>query len=220
MSPRSIGLSDPLYAWLLSTTVREAEPLRRLREETATLQDANMQIAPEQGQLMALLAKLTGARRTLEIGTFTGYSALAVALAMPEDGRVVACDIDADFTAIAQRYWQAAGVAHKIELRLAPALGTIGRLLADGGAGTFDMAFIDADKENYAAYYEHCLALVRPGGLILLDNMLWNGWVADPSDTQASTQAIRAVARLVHADARVDSVLVPIGDGLMIARKK
>jgi predicted O-methyltransferase YrrM len=219
MSPRSIGLSDPLYAWLLGNTVREAEPLRRLREETAALEDANMQIAPEQGQLMALLVKLIGARRTLEIGTFTGYSALAVALAMPADGRVLACDIDANFAAIARRYWQAAGMAHKIELRLAPALETIGRLLADGGTGTFDMAFIDADKDNYAAYYEHCVALVRPGGLILLDNMLWNGWVADPSDDKISTQAIRAVTRLVHEDARVDSVLVPIGDGLMIARK-
>ena len=219
MSPRSIGLSDPLYAWLLSNTVHEAEPLRRLREETAALEDAGMQIAPEQGQLMALLVKGIGARRTLEIGTFTGYSALAVALAMPDDGRVIACDVDADFTAIAQRYWQAAGVAHKIELKLAPALDTVGRLLADGAAGTFDIAFIDADKENYAAYYEHCLSLVRRGGLILLDNMLWNGWVADPSDTKASTEAIRAVTKLVHADTRVDSVLVPIGDGLTIARK-
>lgn len=219
MSPRSIGLSDPLYAWILTHTLREAEPLRRLREETAALADAGMQIAPEQGQLMALLVKMMGARRTLEIGTFTGYSALAVALALPEDGRITACDIDAEYTAMARRYWTAAGVAHKIELKLAPALDTLQRLLGDGQAGTFDMAFIDADKENYAAYYEQCLLLLRPGGLILLDNMLWNGWVADPEDHKPSTAAIRALTRTIQEDQRVDTVLVPIGDGLMLARK-
>lgn len=220
MSPRSIGLSEPLHAWLLSHAVHEAEPLRRLRKETAEMEDASMQIAPEQGQLMALLVKIIGARRTLEIGTFTGYSALAVALAMPDDGRIVACDIDRNFTAIAQRHWRSARVDHKIELKLAPALETLRDLLTGGAAGTFDMAFIDADKENYAQYYERCLTLVRAGGLILLDNMLWNGWVADPSNTSTSTQAIRDATQLVHSDQRVDAVLVPIGDGLTVARKK
>jgi predicted O-methyltransferase YrrM len=219
MSPRSIGLSDELYAWLFDNTVREAEPLRRLREETAGMEHAGMQIAPEQGQLMALLARLIGARRSIEIGTFTGYSALVIALAMPDDGRIIACDIDPKPTAVAQRHWRASGVAHKIDLRLAPALDTIRNLLAEGAVGSFDMAFIDADKENYAAYYEHCLTLVRPGGLILLDNMLWTGSVADPSNRKPSTEAIRAVTKTIHADARVDCALVPIGDGLMIARK-
>jgi predicted O-methyltransferase YrrM len=220
MSPRSIGLDEQLHAWLLDNTLREPDALRRLREETATHPEVQMQIAPEQGQLMALLTRLIGARCALEIGTFTGYSALAVALAMPDDGHVIACDIDPNYTAIAQRHWQAAGVAHKIELRLAPALDTLTALRSDGADGSVDMAFIDADKESYAAYYEQCLALLRPNGLILLDNMLWNGWVADPSDRQTSTEAIRAMARTIRDDARVDCVLVPIGDGLMLARKR
>jgi predicted O-methyltransferase YrrM len=219
MSPRSIGLSDQLYAYLIAKAVREAEPLRRLREETAKLEQAQMQVAPEQGQLLALLVKLIGARRTLEIGTFTGYSAMAVALALPEDGRLVACEIDANCAAIAERHWRAAGVAHKIELKLAPALETLDRLLAGGARDAFDMTFIDADKENYQVYYERCLSLVRRGGLILIDNMLWNGWVADPDDRQPSTEAIRELTRRVHADPRVDSALVPIGDGLLIARR-
>ncbi|HVY42086.1 MAG TPA: class I SAM-dependent methyltransferase [Hyphomicrobiaceae bacterium] len=219
MSPRSIGLSEPLHSWLLQSTLREHAALQRLRAETAAMEHSSMQIAPEQGQLMGLLVRLINARRTLEIGTFTGYSALAVALAMPEDGRIIACDIDASTTAIAERHWRAAGVAHKIDLRIAPALQTIDGLLAEGAAGSFDMAFIDADKENYAAYYERCLSLVRPNGLILLDNMLWNGWVADDSDHKASTEAIRAITRAIRDDTRVDSVLVPIGDGLTIARK-
>lgn len=178
-----------------------------------------MQISPEQGQLMALLTKLTGAQRVLEIGTFTGYSTLVVALAMPAHGRIITCDVDADNTAIAMRHWQAAGVADKIELKLAPALQTIESLLAGGAAASFDLAFIDADKESYPAYYEHCMSLVRAGGLILLDNMLWNGSVADPRNSRASTRAIRAVTKTIKNDARVDCVLVPIGDGLMIARK-
>jgi predicted O-methyltransferase YrrM len=179
MSTRSIGLSAALHEWLLRNTVREAVPLQRLREATAELPDAGMQISPEQGQLMALLTKLTGAQRVLEIGTFTGYSTLVVALAMPAHGRIITCDVDADNTAIAMRHWQAAGVADKIELKLAPALQTIESLLAGGAAASFDLAFIDADKESYPAYYEHCMSLVRAGGLILLDNMLWNGSVAD-----------------------------------------
>jgi len=218
MSTRSIGLSDQLYDWITGNTLREAEPLRRLREETAAHAHARMQISPEQGQFMALLVKLIDARRTLEIGTFTGYSALAVALAMPSDGRIVACDVSVAFTDIARRHWRAAGVDDKIDLRLAPALETLDRLLGDGAAGTFDMAFIDADKENYAAYYERCMRLVRRGGLILLDNMLWYGAVADPANQNESTQAIRAVTKLIHADKRVDEVLVPIGDGVMMAR--
>lgn len=219
MSPRSIGLSEPLYAWLLQNALRESEPLQRLRAETAALEGSSMQISPEQGQFMALLTRLIGARRALELGTFTGYSALAVATAMPDDGRVIACDIDEEMTGVAMRHWEAAGVAHKIDLRIGPALQTLDGLLAEGAAQSFDMAFIDADKENYTAYYERCLALVRPNGLVLLDNMLWNGWVADPGDRKASTEAIRTITRTVRNDVRVDCALVPIGDGVMIARK-
>ncbi len=218
MSPRSIGLSQQLYDWLIANTLRETEPLRRLREETATLARAGMQISPEQGQFMAVLVRLIGARRVLEIGTFTGYSAMVVAQALPDGGRIVACDVSAEYTTVAQRHWAAAGLAHKIDLRLAPALDTLTDLLKQGAAGTFDMAFIDADKENYAAYYEQCLKLVRPGGLLLLDNMLWHGSVADPADQTESTKAIRALAKLVRDDARVDQSLVPIGDGLLLAR--
>ncbi len=220
MSGRTIELDDRIYAYLLANSLREPEVLRRLREETAALPAANMQIAPEQGQFMALLVELIGARRTLEVGTFTGYSALSVALALPAGGRVIACDVNAEFTAIARRYWAEAGVADKIELRLAPAVETLDALLAEGAAGGFDFMFIDADKENYDAYYERGLALVRPGGLIAVDNVLWSGAVADDARQDAETRAIRALNAKIHGDERVGVSLVPIGDGLTLARKR
>jgi caffeoyl-CoA O-methyltransferase len=220
MTNRSISLTDSLYGYLLSVSLREPDVLRRLRDETAALPNARMQIAPEQGQFMALLVRLMGARRCLEVGVFTGYSSLAVALALPDDGRIVACDVSEDWTAVARRHWSAAGVAHKINLRLAPALDTLEGLLADGEAGTYDFAFLDADKENYRRYYELALELVRPGGLIVADNTLWSGRVADPANDEASTVALRRFNEQLHRDVRVDLSLVPIGDGLTLARKR
>jgi predicted O-methyltransferase YrrM len=220
MSKRSIGLSPKLSDYVLSTSLRETEPLRRLREETASMPMAGMQIAPEQGQFMALLARLIGAKQYLEIGTFTGYSTLAVALALPFEGRVLACDVNPETTAVAQRYWTSAGVAGKIELRLAPAIETLDKLIAQGQAGRFDLAFIDADKENYDAYYERVLRLVRPGGVILIDNVLWGGDVADPRKTDAETMALRALNEKLHGDERVDLSLLPLADGLTLLRKR
>ncbi|HSJ98209.1 MAG TPA: class I SAM-dependent methyltransferase [Myxococcota bacterium] len=220
MSDRTLNLTEPVYRYLLGHSLREHQALRSLREETAPMPRAGMQISPEQGQLMALLVRMLGAKRTLEVGVFTGYSALAVALALPEDGRVVACDRSEEWTAVARRHWERAGVGHKIDLRLAAAMGTLDALLAEGGAGSFDFAFIDADKENYAGYYERCLALVRPGGLIAADNTLWSGRVADPADESADTVAIRAFNDALHADGRVDIAMVPIGDGLTLALRR
>ncbi len=220
MAARPTYLTDRLYDYLLANSLREPAVLRRLREETAALPAANMQIAPEQGQFMALLVELIGARRTLEVGTFTGYSALVVALALPADGRVIACDVSEPYTAIARRYWAEAGVADKIELRLAPALETLDGLLAEGAAGGFDFIFIDADKGSYDTYYERALALLRPGGLIAVDNVLWSGAVADKSRQDADTRAIRALNAKLLGDRRVAISLVPIGDGLMLARKR
>ncbi len=220
MTNRSISLTDSLYGYLLSVSLREPDVLRRLRDETAALPNARMQIAPEQGQFMALLVRLMGARRCLEVGVFTGYSSLAVALALPDDGRIVACDVSEEWTAVARRHWSAAGVAHKIDLRLAPALDTLEGLLADGEAGTYDFAFLDADKENYLRYYELALELVRPGGLIVADNTLWSGRVADPANDEASTVGLRRFNEQLHRDGRVDLSLVPIGDGLTLARKR
>lgn len=220
VSNRTIALTDSLYDYLIDATSREPELLARLRAETATVRYPGMQIAPEQGQFMALLVKLIGARRAIEIGTYTGYSSLCVAMAMPPDGRLIACDISEEWTAIAQRYWAETGVADRIELRIAPAGETLDRLLDDGAEGSFDFAFIDADKEGYAGYYEQCLKLLRPGGLIALDNMLWDGAVADPERDDADTVAIRDLTRHIKADERVDTSLVPIGDGVMLARKR
>jgi caffeoyl-CoA O-methyltransferase len=220
MTNRSISLTDSLYEYLLSVSLREPELLRRLREETAALPDARMQIAPEQGLVMALLVRLTGARRCLEVGVFTGYSSLAIALALPDDGRIVACDVNEEWTTVARRYWAAAGVAHRIDLRLAPALGTLDSLLAAGEAGSYDFAFLDADKENYLGYYERLLELVRPGGLIVADNTLWSGRVADPGDVAATTVALRRFNERLHDDTRIDLSLVPVGDGLTLARKR
>jgi predicted O-methyltransferase YrrM len=179
-----------------------------------------MQIAPEQGQLMAVLARMIGARRAIEVGVFTGYSSLVVALALPPDGKLLACDVSEEYTVVAQRYWREAGVDHKIDLRLAPALDTLDGLLAGGEAGRFDFAFIDADKERYTDYYERCLALLRPGGLILIDNVLWSGEVADPAVTSPAVVAIRELNRKLHHDDRIDLSLLPIADGLTLARKR
>lgn len=219
MANKSLTVTDALHGYLVDATLREPPLLRELREETSRMPMANMQIAPEQGQFMALLVELLGARRTLEIGTFTGYSALCVALAMPRDGRLLACDISEEYTSVARRYWARAGVSEKIELRLAPAVETLDALLAEGGSGSFDFAFIDADKQGYDAYYERTLALLRPGGLVAIDNVLWGGQVADPSDLTADTAAIRALNAKIRDDRRVSMSLVPVGDGLMLARK-
>ncbi len=220
MSSQTINLDSRLYDYLLATSVREPEVLQKLRQETASHPEAIMQISPEQGQFMRLLVQLLGAKKTLEVGVFTGYSSLSVALALPADGQIIACDVSEEFTAIARRYWQQAGVADKIDLRLAPALETLDALLADGQAGTFDFAFIDADKENYDRYYERSLQLLRPGGLIAIDNVLWFGKVADPQFQDKSTQAIRALNKKLHDDQRVTLSLVPIGDGLTLALKR
>lgn len=220
MSRRTIQVTDSLHEYLLSVSLREPEILLRLREETARDRRAGMQISPEQGQFMALLVRLIGARRCLEVGVFTGYSSLAVALALPEDGRIVACDVSERWTSIARRYWADAGVSHKVDLRLAPAVETLDALLAAGEAGHFDFAFVDADKENYAGYYERALALLRPGGLLVADNTLWSGRVADPEDAEATTVALRHFNELVHTDERVDLSMLPVGDGLTLARKR
>jgi caffeoyl-CoA O-methyltransferase len=220
MSSRTLSLTDRLYDYLLATSLREPPLLAELRAETAKLPMAGMQISPEQGQFMAFLVETIGARRTLEVGTFTGYSALCVALVLPAGGKVIACDISEEYTAVGRRYWQRAGVADKIDLRLAPALDTLGRLLADGGAGSIDFAFIDADKREYDGYYEAVLKLLRPGGLVAIDNVLWDGAVADPAKQDDDTRAIRALNEKVKTDARVSLSLVPIGDGLTLARKR
>lgn len=220
MTNRTFTLSDSLYDYFASVSLREADILRRLRDETATLPRATMQIAPEQGQFLALLVQLTGARRCLEVGVFTGYSALCVAAALPAGGSVVACDVSEEWTAVARRYWEEAGVAERIELKLAPAVETLDRLLANGQSGTFDFAFIDADKPNYSNYFERSLRLLRQGGLIAVDNTLWYGRVADPENHDEDTEAIRRFNRSLHADARIDLSLVPIGDGVTLARKR
>ena len=221
MSNQSIGLSDRLYQYLIANSVREPEILTLLREETLQHPLVNMQVSPEQGQLMGLLVQLIGAKKCLEVGVFTGYSALVVALNLPDDGRLIACDVSDEFTSIARRYWQEAGVDRKISLHIAPALETLDRLLANGESDTFDFAFIDADKNNYAAYYDRCFQLVRQGGLILVDNVLWYGRVADATmDGDPRTQAIKKINQQIYHDDRVQISLIPIGDGLTIARKK
>ncbi len=220
MARGSIGLDRKLNDYIVGAHPPEHPVLKRLRDRTATMPMAEMQIAPEQGQLLAFLVRLTGARRTLEIGTFTGYSALAVALALPEDGRIIACDVSEEWTSIARRHWQEAGVADKIALRLAPALETLQALETEGMAGHFDFAFIDARKSEYDGYYEACLKLVRPGGLITFDNMLQGGDVADRSNRGASVKAIRDLNAKIASDDRVDAVLLPVGDGMTLARRQ
>jgi predicted O-methyltransferase YrrM len=219
MLKKTMGLDDHLYNYFLSVSLREADILRQLREETAQLPNAIMQIAPEQGQFMSLLIKLLGATKTLEVGVFTGYSSLCVALALPIHGKIVACDISEDYTTMARRYWQAAGMADKIDLRIAPALDTLDQLLAEGQAETFDFAFIDADKGNYDSYYERALQLIRPGGLIAIDNVLWSGRVADSQDKESSTKKLRALNEKLYKDERITLSMIPIADGLTLAFK-
>ncbi len=220
MANTTLGLSDSLSNYIKSISVREPEVLVKLREETGKLPGAIMQIAPEQGQFMSLLVQLLAVKKTLDIGVFTGYSSLVVALALPDDGKVVACDIDKNCTEIASRYWQEAGVSHKIDLRLAPALETLEQLITEGETNSFDFAFIDADKRNYDNYYEQCLKLIRPGGLIAIDNVLWSGRVADPSNSDQRTIAIREFNEKLHQDSRVQISLVPLADGLTLALKR
>ena len=212
-------MSDRIEEYV-SAHARESDVARKLRAETAKLPEARMQIGTDQAAFLALLVRSLGAKRCLEIGTFTGYSALAIAAALPNEGRLICCDISEEWTAIARKYWSAAHVSGRIDLRIAPALDTLKSLLARGSAGHFDFAFIDADKTGYDAYYEACLKLVKPGGVIVLDNMLWSGRVAEPDHHDTDTDAIRALNTKIHADQRVDAALLTIGDGVMVARKR
>ena len=219
MANRTLPLDDALYRYVLDHSLREHPAQAALREATRAHPHAGMQISPEQGQFMALLVKLLGARHTIEVGVFTGYSALSVALALPDDGTVLACDVNDETAGVGRPYWAQAGVAHKIDLQIAPALQTLDARLAAGEAGRYDFAFIDADKRNTDAYYERCLRLVRTGGLVAVDNTLWDGAVARPSK-DADTQALQALNDKLHADARIDLSLLPISDGLTLARKR
>jgi len=212
--------NEKLYDYTLATWLRDSDLKQRLREETRKLTAGGMQIGPDQGQLMALLVRAIGARRVVEIGTFTGYSALSVAEALPQDGKLIACDTSKEWTDIARRYWREAGLDEKIELRLGPAIDTLYQLIGDGQGGTFDMAFIDADKANYERYYEACLLLVRRGGLILIDNVLWGGSVINEAKQDDDTLAIRALNAKLREDDRIDLALIPVGDGLTAARKR
>lgn len=220
MATGDLPINDDLLQYIEQVTLREPEILRRLREETSRHPYAGMQISAEQGQFMALLIHILSARKTLEVGVFTGYSSLAVALALPDDGRIIACDISEEWTSVARRYWREAGVERKIDLRLGPALKTLDDLIAQGQGGRFDFAFIDADKGNYANYYERSLVLVRPGGLIAVDNVLWDGKVIDRNVNDADTRAIRAFNESLHHDERVWLSMLPIRDGLTLACKK
>jgi len=219
MSRRTLQVDDALYQYVIEQSIREHPAQAALRAATAAHPHAGMQISPEQGQFMALLVKLMGARRALEVGVFTGYSALTVALALPDDGKLLACDVSDEYTRVGRPYWEQAGVAHKIELRLAPARATLEARIAAGEAGHYDFAFIDADKAGYDAYYECCLLLLRPGGLIAIDNTLWGGAVARPA-VDADTVALQQLNAKLHDDERVDLSLLPIGDGLTLARKR
>ena len=220
MSATTIAVTDAIRDYLLAVTVREPPLLARLREETQRMPSGGMQISPEQGRFMAFLVELMGAKRYLEVGVFTGYSSLSVALALPPDGRIVACDRSEEWTQVARRYWREAGVEDKIELRLGFAMDTLDAILESGGRGTFDFVFIDADKESALEYYERGLELLRKGGLFAFDNALWGGRVADPKDNEPSTLGVRAVNQRASNDPRVSATLVPIGDGLLLATKR
>ena len=220
MSNRTISMSDRLYDYLLQVSLHEPPILKRLREETARHPQARMQISPEQGQFMRMLVQMMDAKRCIEVGVFTGYSSLSVAMALPDEGRIIACDVSEEFTAVARRYWQEAGVNRKIDLRLAPAVGTLDKMLNHGEQGRYDFAFIDADKGNYLNYYERILKLLRAGGLMAVDNVLWSGSVIDKQDKSEDTVAIREFNAALHKDKRIDLSLVPIGDGLTLARKR
>lgn len=220
MSATHVEMTPELTDYLRGNSLREPEIAAKLRQETATLSESGMQLMPEEAQFLALAVKMLGARKTIEAGVFTGYSSLAVALALPEDGKLIACDVSEEWTSIARRYWRAAGVEHKIDLRLGPAVETWKALAASPEAGTFDFAFIDADKGNYSNYYELALKLLRPGGVVAVDNVLWHGRVADPSNQEADTVAIRAFNRKLHTDDRVWLSMLPLGDGLTLACRK
>ena len=219
MANRRTAINDTLYDYVVANGVREHPAQAGLREATRPLAHAGMQIGPDQGQLLGLLVRLTGARKAIEVGVFTGYSALAVALAMPDDGRLLACDVSEEWTRVGKLFWAEAGVAHKIDLRIAPALATLDGELARGAAGSYDFAFIDADKGSYDAYFERCLQLLRPGGLIAIDNVLWGGAVAMPA-TDDDTAALQRLNAKLHGDDRIDMTLLPIGDGVTLARKR
>lgn len=220
MSSRSTFVKLAIQEYINSISLREPEILVKLREETKGIPHGNMQICPEQGQFMGLMAKMIGARKALEVGVFTGYSALSVALALPQDGKLVACDISEEWTSIARKYWQEAGVAERVELHLAPAIETLNALIAGGESATFDLAFIDADKCNYPTYIDLSLRLLRTGGLLMLDNVLWGGSVLSPPDDDPEAKVLAQVNLSLANDSRVDISLLPIGDGLMLARKR
>ncbi|MFB6099262.1 MAG: class I SAM-dependent methyltransferase [Salinibacter sp.] len=220
MSNQSIGLSDELHDYLLSVSLREPDVMRRLRAETANHPKSQMQIAPEQAQFLRFLVRLIGVRRSLEIGVFTGYSALAVAMELPPTGTLVACDVSDEYTRVARRYWEEAGVDDRVDLRIAPAEETLAALLDDGQEGTFDFSFIDADKENYDTYYEQSLRLLRPGGVIALDNMFRDGRVTDPDVEDESVRAIQRLNEKLHDDERVDLCMLPLADGVTLAMKR
>ena len=219
MSNRTLQLTDALYQYMLSHSLREPAILRELREETANDSMSIMQIAPEQGQFLQLLVKMLGVTNMIEIGVYTGYSSLSCALALPDEGKIIACDINKGWTDIAQRYWHKAGVAERIQLELSPALQTLDKLISGGQSGQFDFVFIDADKENYLYYYEKSLELLRDGGVIAIDNVLWDGAVADPTISDKDTNAIRQLNEHIHQDKRVDMSLLPVADGLTLVRK-
>lgn len=217
---RPTPVTDSLYDYILTNGLREPDVLYRLREATAQVPDGEWQTAPEQGPVLDLLLRLLSARRVLEVGTFTGYGTLWIALALPADGKVISCDVSEDFPAVGRPFWDEAGVRERIELRIGPAVRTLDSLLANGGADSFDFAFIDADKDNYVRYYEQCLALVRPGGIVAVDNTLWDGRPADLANNESSTRAIRELNARIHADARVDLCFLPFADGMTLARKR
>ena len=219
MSNRTLSINDRVYDYLLAVSVKESDLLKQLREETAGIEFSEMQIAPEQGQFMALLVKLIAARRALEIGTFTGYSSISIASALPDDGELICCDDSKEWTAMAKKYWQLSGLEDRIKLKLGDACKTLHSLIDAGQTGTFDFIFIDADKQNYVQYYELSLQLLRNGGLIAVDNTLWSGDVADPGNSEPGTRAIRHFNDRLNKDARVEISLVPIGDGLTLVRK-
>jgi len=220
MSSSTIGLNNELRKYMLDVSFRDDEILKQLREETLTLKEAQMQISPEQGAFLSILTKILNAKKTLDIGVFTGYSSLVVARELPDDGSVVACDTSIEWTSIAKKYWKLAGVDNKVGLHLAPARETLEKLIEDGQASTYDFSFIDADKINYQSYYEYSLTLVKPGGIIAVDNVLWSGQVIDEYDSEPATRAIRSFNEQLYQDDRVSISMVPIGDGLTLAYKK
>ncbi|MEX2525179.1 MAG: class I SAM-dependent methyltransferase [Gammaproteobacteria bacterium] len=220
MTYGSLALDDNVYDYLLSVSLRESDVLRRLREETATYPNPNMQISPDQGQFLAMLVRILQARNIIEAGVFIGYSSLWMADAMPEDGRLVACDVNEDYTNVARRYWREAGVEHKIELRLAPAIDTLDALLEEEGECRYDLVFLDAIKTEYRDYYERCIPLLRPGGLVAIDNVLWSGKVADERVDDDATRALRELNTFLHRDDRIDLSMLPLADGLTLCRKR